>query len=222
MELDPTEENFVKMEKILIVIVARFLRGLFMNSWDSMFPATPWTNDNISGQRLFNAIKKHFKSCDGHLKKIIQDGDCRLWDISALCFVLLCPGLKLMDKCRPKNIRSNQLNNGEKLDRLREMRNKYFAHVVAMSISDQEFNSITAEIKAISKNLFGTSAESKIDQVISSKVTTSEYHALMKKYAHARRCNKNLELAMEGDLKGMQFSDYCYFLIFVTFCKDKC
>ena len=213
MDLTKEQENFIKLVKIIVEIVPKHLRGLFKTNWDAKFPTHLWTNDATSGQYLYNAIPQSVKQNQAKfnitLQQMILGGNCETWDPSALFFVLLYAGLKITDKCRPRNQRAYPFTVIENIDRLRELRNTFFGHVVNMSVPDVDFGNISTEIKGIIKDVFGTITEDEIDQIINAQTTTQLSHDLKSKLDKEKQINEDFSewiSRLEGRLEGMHIT----------------
>ena len=211
MDLTSEQENFIKLVKIIVEIVPKHLRGLFITNWNAKFPSQPWANDATSGQYLYNAIPQSVKKNQAKFNKTLQQmilgGDCETWDPSALFFVLLYAGFKITDKCRPRNQRAYPFTVSENIDRLRELRNAVFGHVVNMSVPGVDFGSISTEIKRIIKGVFGAIAEDEIDQIVNAQITTQLSHDLKCKLDKEKQINEDFSewiRKVEGDVKGKQ------------------
>ena len=186
MDLTREEENFCKSTKMIIEIMPKHLRQLFVAEWDAKFPSQPWANDNVSGQLLFNAIPDSVKKGNGDLKRKelqpkILSGDANSWDPTILFYLFLYADLQLIDACRPYTEITAAI------DRFRELRNSYFGHPANISMSVDDFETLSKEIKDIAKFLFGAAAENEIDQIKHSQIKSLEYHALKKKYDEEKR-----------------------------------
>ena len=186
MDLTREEENFCNSTKMIIEIIPKHLRQLFVAEWDAKFPSQPWANDNVSGQLLFNAIPPNAKNRNGDLNRKdlqpkILSGDANSWDPTILFYLFFYADLQLIDTCRPYTQRAAAIN------RFRELRNSYFGHPANMSISVKDFETLSKEIKDIAKDVFGAVAENEIDQIIHSQIKSLEYHALKKKYDEEKR-----------------------------------
>ena len=173
MELAEGNEAFIKLVKIIIDIVPKHLRALFVNKWNAKNPAQPWANDAASGQLLLNAIPPNVKQNKKYFHKTLEQtiltGVSETWDPTTLFFVFLYAELNLIGTSFPKVQRSPTCT---KIDRLREIRNGFFAHVSEMSTSAIDFGNISTEMKAIAKDVFGNAAEDEIDKVVNSKIET--------------------------------------------------
>ena len=202
MELKDEDENFVKLVKIIIEVLPKHLRALFVNKWDTKYPTQQWANDAASGQLLHNAIpqkvKKNKKSFHNTLEQMILTGDIKTWDPTALFFVLLFAGLNLIGACRPKNQRNPPFTDIEKIDRFREIRNTFFGHVPKMSISAVDFGNISTELKGIAKDVFGNTAENEIDQIVNSQITTPLSDQLNSQLQKEFQINQEFQKIVQG------------------------
>eukprot|EP00794_Sanderia_malayensis_P017285 gene17285-19012_t len=147
MNLTIEEENFVKISYIVLEIVPKYIRQLFVDSWNAKFPGNIWDNTKKSGRILWNKVtaKVPFKE----IETILRNGDSTKWDVTALCFVLLKSNIGLLVPCRPKNKRTQPLTESELVDQLREIRNEYFGHRSSFSMPVSTFANALADIKAI-------------------------------------------------------------------------
>ena len=202
MELNDEHENFVKLVKIIIEVLPKHLRTLFVDKWDTKYPTQQWTHDAASGQLLHNEIpqgvKKNKRSFHKTLEQMILTGDIETWDPTALFFVLLFAGLNLTGACRQKNIRNLPFTESENIDRLREIRNTFFGHVANMSISAVEFGRISAELKAIAKDVFGSTAENEVDRVLNSQITTTLSDQLKSQLQKENQINREIQESIQG------------------------
>ena len=214
MDLTREEENFIKLVRIIVEIMPKHLRDLFITKWNAKFPNQPWANDAASGQYLYNAIppavKKNQAKFNNTLQQMILSGNSEVWDPSALLFVLLYADLKIIDTCRPRNQRANPFSVSENIDRFREIRNSFYGHNINMSVPDAEFASISTEIKGIAKDTFGTIAEDEIDQIINTQMTSQLSHDLKLKLAKETQVNEDFSewiMRIEATVAGMQNID---------------
>ena len=197
MDLTREEENFCKLTKMIIEIMPKHLRQLFVAEWNAKFPSQPWANDAVSAQLLFNAIPPSAKNRNGDLNRKelqlkILSGDLNSWDPTILFYLFLYADLQLIDTYRPYTERTAAIN------RFRELRNSYFGHPANMSMSVDDFETLSKEIKDIAKDVFGAAAENEIDQIIHSQIKSTEYHALKKKYNEETRDYDVVILRLDG------------------------
>ena len=173
MSLSVEEENFVKISKIVLEIVPKHLRSLFVEKWDQKYPNNKWQSGNASGSFLFNEIPNNAKKGrNAVLAKNIESGNESDWDGTTLVYVLLYSQLHLIPSCRPDGQRSVPLLISEEIDIIRKVRNEYFAHASSMHCPSATFIDITSKIKCSAKNAFGVIAENEVDGIVQSVVTT--------------------------------------------------
>ena len=176
MRLGEEQENFVKLTTVIVDILPYHLRQVFRDEWRNRFPGLQWTNDAASGLLIYNQIPKSVRNnkkiINDALKDMILLGKVESWDPTALFFLLLFSGLNLVGKCRPKGQRNPPLEICEHIDRLREIRSLYFAHVAKMSWSNTDFTNIMGEIKTIFRTAFGSVTVQALDDLINSRVET--------------------------------------------------
>ena len=165
-ELSPAKENFVKLTGILD-IVAENLRAFFVEKWNSRYPMFNWKSNAASGSRLYDKIAKGFREARQNKDYIakMRAGDEKQWDITVVCKVLLDCGLSLIQHCRPTENRSDSLLPSEEIDNIRKIRNGFFAHLSQFSCSDDDFTATVAEIKSVTRSLFGENVERKISGI---------------------------------------------------------
>ena len=174
MDLTKEQENFIKLLKIIVDIVPKHLRYLFIRKWNAKFPHQPWANDAASGQCLYDAMPLSVRRSRHILtwRHMIIYGNCELWTATALFFVFLYAGLKLIRISRPRYHRARPFSISENIDRLREIRNTFYGQVASMSIPDVDFVNVSTEIKEILKDMFGEFAADEVDQIVKSQIMT--------------------------------------------------
>ena len=199
MALDKEEQNFVKLAKIILDVTPKHLRVFFVKKWNEKFPQV-WGSDKVSGANIDSKIpSQNKKGCRFYLsiKSKILEGNEQEWDITILAFLLLFSGLRLIEKCRKRDERNDPLRESEEIDKIREMRNSYFAHTESMRCSTTEFARIVAGIKTAADKLFGQNAKAEIcgieNSIIRNKVTDhvkeqinkqKEYNSMFEEMVH--------------------------------------
>jgi len=180
MSLSTEEENFVKISKVVLDIVPKYLRKCFKTQWDKKFPDRKWQSDNASGEFLFELLPEKTKK-DGRNKvyiKNLKDGNEEDWDTTTIVFVMLYSGLKLIEKIRPKKPWIEPLRISEAIDVIRNTRNVYFAHAKGMSCSSDVFEKVIREIIMAASCIVDDDVESEIDEIknleIESKLTDQQ------------------------------------------------
>ena len=159
MELTAERENFVKLSHIIVDIVANHLRELFRQKWDGKLKQ--WRNDGNSEDELCKIFGGPFMDGNKGYKEMLKTGDVQQWDTTILCKIFLFSKLKF-DKDSPEFTEINKI---------REIRNNYFAHLKSMSCSGDQFETTVAKVKCALKNLFGVATERKISDIEKSPIT---------------------------------------------------
>lgn len=206
LELDREEQNFVKLTKIILDIIPKHLRTFFVNKWNEKFPQA-WKSDKTSGTTIDNNIpKKRKKQCRFYfsIKDKIQEGDEKRWDITILTFVLLFSGLELIEGCREKNERDDQLLESEEIDNIREMRNTYFAHIESMRCSSNDFEKMITGIKTAVDRLFGQHAKTEVCDIESSNIGNEMIMQLKDQLEEEKNRNRMFEEMLEN-IKGKAY-----------------
>ena len=200
MDVTAEEEHYFKFSKIIQITLPKHLRALFIVRWNAKFPEAKWSNDASSGIHLLHEISGSGARKSVHIvnRELLLKGDCELWDLSTLLYVLLHTDLKLTDTCRPSSQRFHPLSDGEKIDRIREIRSEFFSHNCSASISTIQLNRISAEIKGIANDLFGSCVEIEIDQLIKSKMITPAHYELQRMYTEEKQFNNELMMKLRG------------------------
>ena len=202
MELNDEEENFVKLVKIIIDVLPKHLRAFFVDKWNTKYTTNQWTNDASSGQLLHDAIPQRVKRnrlrYHDRLEQMILTGAIETWPHIALFFVLLSAELNLIKAPRPKNNRNPPFNESENIDRLREIKHLFYGHVTNMSISAVEFGNISTELKTIAKDVFGSSAEMEIDQIVNSQIKTTISEQLESQLQKEIQSNREFQKSVQG------------------------
>jgi len=167
MQLSPEEENFVKITKVIVEIVPKFLRKCFIEKWDKKYPNRKWKSNEASGKFLFQELPSTTKN-DWRKKKYIDNlkkGNEQDWDTTILVFAMLYSGLNLMEPCRPREQRTEPLRVSEAIDIIRNIRNVYFAHAISISCPYKEYARVMKDIRRTTKLLFH-GADKEVHQII--------------------------------------------------------
>ena len=174
MELTDEETNFVKITKIVLEIVPKYLRECFKQQWNKKYPNQQWQSNTVSGNFLFGELGcgiKSNKSREVYIDKL-REGNEQQWDTTTLVFAMVQSGLNLIDGCRAKDQRSSPLRISEELEIVRDVRNSVFAHACNMSCSNEDFTCIIARIKCVARNIFIQGAEDEIENIEKSQIET--------------------------------------------------
>jgi len=173
MPLSREEEYFVKITKIVLEIVPKYLRKLFIEKWDQKYPNNKWQSDSASGNFVFNEIPNAAKNGrNGVYASNMQSGNERDWDASTLVYAMLYSQLNLIPICRPDGQRSDPLRISEEIDILRKIRNEIVAHTSTINLPFGTFLEISWKVYSVAKKIFGMDAELEIEEVVMSNITT--------------------------------------------------
>ena len=167
MEISAEEENFIKMTKIILDVVPRYLREYFIDKWNQKYPNQKWQSDNEHGAFLIDELPpavKNLKQNKLYLDKM-KSGNEKDWDTSTLVFAMLYSQLNLIQGCRPRNQQRAPFRTSEEIDIVRETRNKFFAHASSTKCSSAAFTDMVSKIKSAAKNVFGDDAENEISRI---------------------------------------------------------
>ena len=156
MNLSPEEENFVKITKVVLDVLPKYLRKCFVEQWNKKYPNYKWQCGSASGNFLFDQLpystKNNWRN-KGNIENL-KNGNEQNWDTTTLVFALLYSGLGLTEPCRPNNQREEPLRISEAIDVIRIRRNVHFAHAKSMSCPPDVFASVMKDIKHAAKCLF--------------------------------------------------------------------
>jgi len=152
MPLSREEEYFVKITKIVLEIVPKYLRKLFIEKWDQKYPNNKWQSDSASGNFVFNEIPNAAKNGrNGVYASNMQSGNERDWDASTLVYAMLYSQLNLIPICRPDGQRGDPLRISEEIDILRKIRNEIVAHTSTINLPFGTFLEISWKVYSVAK-----------------------------------------------------------------------
>ena len=172
MSLSREEEYFVKVTKIVLEIVPKYLRKLFIEKWDQKYPNNKWQSDSASGNFVFTEIPNASKNGrNGVYARNMQSGDENKWDNTTLVYAMLYSQLNLIPSCRPDGQRSAPLLISEEIDIIRKIRNEFFAHASNMKCSFRPFLEIISQVHSVAENIFGINAKHEIEDLVKSNIT---------------------------------------------------
>ena len=163
-EVTVMEVNFIKLAKILLDVLPKYLRTCFTKHWNEKHD-NQWNSDEASGKSLVDSIPcevKNRKPAKDYLEQLSKGNEDN-WDTTILVFVMLYSGLELIPGCREKTERTNPLLVSEGIDIIRDKRNTAFAHAGSMSCPSDEFGKVIEELKSAARNAFGKNAETEIN-----------------------------------------------------------
>ena len=171
-ELSADDSNFVKIAKILLDIIPKYLRVLFKEKWNNKYANQQWESDSSSRSLLLSKLPNEVNnntSNEAYLHQI-KAGDEQSWDTNTLLFVLLKSTLSLIPKCRPTTERISPLLISEEISKITNVRDIFFHSLPFGTCPADDFAKIIVEIKLVAKNVFGEVAEEEIDKVVRSDI----------------------------------------------------
>ena len=201
MDLSVEETNYMKITKIVIETIPKYLRRCFIQQWNLKYPKKKWKSNNASGIFLFNQLPDKIKNNKSNEMSIdkIKTGNEQLWDTSTLVLVMLNSGLKLIKGVRPSKERSTPLRISEEIDVIRDIRNLHFAHASNMSCSSEDFTKIMTNIKSTARNIFSKDAEKEIDEIENFEIETSIATELKRELEIEINANKEFGTEFSGN-----------------------
>ena len=228
MEFTEERMNFVKLSYILLDVVAKHLRELFIKKWNEKYPNNQWTSDATSGDFLYNELPFIKAAKDAEDAKIakaakaVKDGNKKEkevkkkgnpyhdkmktgkeeeWDITTLVKVMLDSGLNLVPGCRGMNERNPPLLVSEEIDIIRQSRNTSFGHETSMSCSPNKFATVVTEIKSVAKSLFGDDVEKEICEIENGSIDKTMIEKLVELFKMETDLKKHVD-EMDNKLNG--------------------
>lgn len=210
MDLSVEETNYMKITKIVIETIPKYLRRCFIQQWNLKYPKKKWKSNNASGIFLFNQLPDKIKNNKSNEMSIdkIKTGNEQLWDTSTLVLVMLNSGLKLIKGVRPSKERSTPLRISEEIDVIRDIRNLHFAHASNMSCSSDDFTKIMTDIKSTARNIFSKDAEKEIDEIENFEIETSIATELKRELEIEINTNKEFGTEFSETLKARYKNRY--------------
>jgi len=196
--LSAEEENFIKVTKIILEVVPMHLRTLFIETWDQKYPNNKWQSDSASGNFVFNEIPNDAKKGRNRVyASNMKSGNESDWDTTTLVYAMLYSQLNLIPICRPDGQRSAPLLISEEIDKIRKIRNEFFAHAASMKCSSATFKDIEFEIKSAAKNIFGIKAKNDIDEIVQTHITKKMTKQLKDELQKEKKRNDQFEKVLK-------------------------
>lgn len=167
MELTPERNNFIKLAYVIVEIIPKYLRKLFVQEWNNKYPGNEWKSNTVSGSYLkgilSNAFKKN-KNKEFYIEKLSK-GNEQEWDTTTLIQAIVYGGLRLIPEYREKGNRKLPLRISEQIEILKDIRNEFYGHSSCMSLSNEDFHEVMKDIKNAAENIFGVKVKDKICEV---------------------------------------------------------
>ena len=202
------EKNFIKLAEIILNIVPKYLRELFLQKWNEKFPTLHWNRKTEHRVELLGHIQKAAWKKSTHFvkfEKMIEAQSSFSWDATLLLFLFLYSEIGLLDKCRSEGKRNPPLLISEEVDKIRCIRNSFFAYLPNMSCSATDFTQLTTELKCAARNAFGQSSENEIDAELTSGIERQLSDQLRQQLDKESKLNEELQMLTDEydeELKG--------------------
>ena len=139
------EERFYRLARIILDDVPNQLRTLFKDKFQERFKFA-WGDNQMSGEFFINNFRR---APLPHIADVIRQGDTAQFDPTALFTCLLYSGTGILEpRPRGPNARTPPVQDSERIDELREIRNG-FAHANSASLSPADFSQKLASLNTI-------------------------------------------------------------------------
>ena len=129
-----------KLFQIIQGPVTRHLQDLFKKEWNQLYPHMPW-NDNAASLQHFTAEERRLKTLSPgasvNVNNLKQTGNCKQWDMTALCQVLLYS--------RSLNLLKRKSKLFYLVDQLRRTRNEIM-HYGSAGLTKKEYQNVFSHI----------------------------------------------------------------------------
>ena len=194
MVLTEEQKNFVKLANVILDLIPKLLRKLFIKLWNEKFHST------VSGEYIWSAIPAEIqndkKLFPQDVQKEILNGKEESWDATLLIFLLLGAQPNFIESCRRD--RKLPLRMSERIDNIRVIRNTFFGYAPKAELSDAEYIKISTELRYEVLHTFGVDAVKEIDAILTSEFETQLTVDLRDRLEREIQLNILLEEKSEG------------------------
>ena len=169
MDISKQEENFIRVSLMIMNVVASQLRAFFTQAWNSLHGGAVWRNDPASGKRFITEMKKK----KGQIKdkttgKKLKEGNTSKWDCTILFAALLYSNVFTKDPAKDPAFAL--------IDRLRGLRNDWFAHLPMAEMTDVDFCILVEQLKVTFVQLSWD--ENEITRISKDQLKTDDFKSL--------------------------------------------
>ena len=170
MLLTAEEENFIKITKIILDIVPKYLRKLFVCHWDNTYPNHKLQSENLTVEFLLSRVPKACR----HLVfvKKMKEESIEEWGSAALAFAFTDCGHRLIEGGRRLDERISPLRLSEELDIIRKIHRDFCSNPSSRQCSHATFTNVASQMKSLAMNVFGADAEREVNEIIASQMAT--------------------------------------------------
>eukprot|EP00794_Sanderia_malayensis_P013529 gene13529-14939_t len=185
------KENFHKLAIIILDVLPKYLRQLFKDKWDVIFPNNKWDFTTASGAFLLSQVPKGHKPMK-YIANNVMKGDTGEWDPTTLFWVFLYSGLNLVAPCRVGGTIALPLLESEYIDMVREIRNTFFAHAPQASIKKDDFECIMLNLTTQTQ-FGGASLKTELEEIENSPIERELSMNLRQELEDQKKANNVLE-----------------------------
>ena len=208
LDLSTEKSNFVKVKKVLLNVVPKYLRQLFKEQWNRKYPDEEWDSSHASGILLLQKLSDRMNS-NSDFEKKLTTGNEQKWDAATLFFILLDLSLNL----------STSVSMREDIKMLKDIESDFSADRSKVSMSSEDFNENMDKIKGISRRIFNQNAEKEVNDIENSpeerKMKIKLRQLLAKKKSRKRDTNQSDKILEKGKLSicCFQWKNTCILLV---------
>ena len=169
MDISKQEENFIRVSLVILNVVASQLRICFTQAWNSLHTGAVWRNDPASGKRFITEIKKNKRKIkDKPTEKKLKQGNTSKWDCTILFAALLYSNVFTKDPTKDPAFAL--------IDRLRGLRNEWFAHLPTAEMADRDFHILIEQLRVTFIQLRWD--ENEITRISKDQLKTDDFKSL--------------------------------------------
>ena len=213
--LTTEEENFIKIAKIILDIVPKYLRKLFIYQWNNTYPNHKWQSDNLSIDFLLSRVPKVCHDI-AYVSKMREQNEARAcrhlvfvkkmkeesieeWGSAALTFAFTGCGHQWIEEGCHLDKRMPHLLLSEGIYIIRKVHSDFCSNPSSMQCSQTTFRSVTWQLKSLAIHIFGADAEREINEIINSQIATEmAKEQLKQQLPEVKNPNDELESLFNG------------------------
>ena len=171
IELSREEENFLKIGKIVVSIIPKYLLICLKGLWNEKYPQEKWQGNGRSGERLLKELQSvEHGAIGGSIVHRLKAGNEHEWDGTTLLHVLYNSGLLSADGYPAEEQKNIAILVSQELDKIKEVNQMFYGLAPCMSCQSIMFSSIIEKIKSVAKNIFGEEGENEINEVANARI----------------------------------------------------
>ena len=198
LDLSTEKSNFVKVEKVLLNVVPKYLRQLFKEQWNRNYPDQEWDRSDASRSLLLKKLSD-LRNSDTDFKKKLTTGNEQNWDAATLFLILLDSSLTLSTNGKMR----------EDIKMLKAIDSSFFADKSKASMSSEDFEEKMGKIKSIARRIFNENAEKEVNDIENSpeerKMKIKLRQLLAKEKSRKRDTDQSKKILEKG-----KFSIRCF------------